>query len=72
MGCRRQAYLHFSKNSTSYSRTPQIWVWKSAPEVGPERSGAADSVRLRAKYKFRSTTVQGGRCRAYVDPIPLT
>ena len=31
-----------------------------------------DNVRLRKKYKFRSTTVQGGRCRAHVDPIPLT
>ena len=51
-------HLQTSKKSTSYSRTPPFLVWKSAPEVGPERGWAADNVRLRAKYKFVSVPAQ--------------
>ena len=72
VGSGHQAYLQTWKNSTSYSRTPPFLGWKSAPEVGPERSGAADNQRLRAKASYVSTSVQGGRCRTHADPVPLT
>ena len=70
VGSGRRAYLQIPKNSTSYSKNPPFFTWKSAPEVGPEHSGQAVNRRLRVRSIFCGVDTSHAQCCGYMQPSP--